>query len=146
MAKVERSVLEPLVVAEATSIKKLALKRELKKLDFCSLDADDYQKCIYGQMTGDCFNERAYELIRKSCTSVIDGHDLNGRFKGELLDLKEHAKENGVEKISEFDDNFRYTFFSPIEVFITRKRNRKNGNNAKLIAFLRGETDTLEFN
>jgi hypothetical protein len=144
MAKVKRSVLEPLVVAEATSIKKLALKRELKKLDFCNLAADDYQNCIYGQMTGDCFNERAYELIRKSCPSVIDSNS-DGAFKGDLLDLKEHAKDNGVEKISEFDDTFRTSFYSPIEVFISRKRNRKNGNNAKLVAFLRGETDTLDF-
>ena len=144
MAKVKRSVLEPLVVAEATSIKKLALKRELKKLDFCNLHADDYQNCIYGQMTGDCFNERAYELIRKSCPSVIDSNS-DDAFKGELVDLKEHAKDNGVEKISEFDNTFRTSFYSPIEVFISRKRNRKNGNNAKLVAFLRGETDTLDF-
>jgi hypothetical protein len=68
-----------------------------------------------------------------------------GNLLGELIDLKEHAKYNGVEKISEFDDNFRTSFYSPIEVFISRKRNRKNGNNAKLVAFLRGETDTLDF-
>lgn len=145
MAKVKRSVLEPLVVAEATSIKKLALKRELKNLDFCNLDADDYQNCIYGQMTGDCFNERAYELIIKSCPSVINNNINYEVFKGELLDLKEHAKDNGINKISEFDETFRTSFYSPIEVFITRKRNKKNGNNAKLVAFLRGETDTLDF-
>lgn len=144
MAKVKRSVLEELVIAEATNIKKLALKRELKKLDFCNLVPDDHKSCIYGQMTGDCYGERAYELIRKSCTSVVDADYDN--FKGELLDFNERAKVMGVEKTKEFNDEFRYSFYSPIEVFITRKRNKKNGNNAKLIAFLRGETDKLDFN
>jgi hypothetical protein len=144
MAKVKRSVLEPLVIAEANNIRRIALKREVKNLDFCNLVPDDHKHCIYGQMTGDCYNERAYELIRKSCPNVIDADD-NG-FKGELVSLNDYAKQNGVEKPNKFDESFRLTFYSPIEIFITRKRNKKNGNNAKLIAFLRGETDTLDFN
>ena len=143
MGKVKKSVLEPLVIAEANNIRRIALKRELKKLDFCSLIPDEYQSCIYGQMTGDCYSERAYELIRKSCPSVIESDTDD--FKGELLNFNEWEKTWGIEKPNEFNDDFRYSFYSPIEVFIARKRNKKNGNNAKLIAFLRGETDTLDF-
>jgi hypothetical protein len=147
MRTIKRKVLEPLVITEATNIKRIALKRELKKLDFCGLVPDDHKNCIYGQMTGDCYNERAYELIRKSCVNVIDGEsDDDKEFNGGLVDFNEQAKLCGVENPNQFVKNFRYSFYSPIEIFITRKRNKKNGNNAKLIAFLRGETDTLEFN
>lgn len=147
MRTIKRKVLEPLVIAEATNIKRIALKRELKKLDFCGLVPDDHQNCIYGQMTGDCYNARAYELIRKSCVNVIESESVDDKeFNGELVDFNEQAKQNGVEKPNKFDENFRLSFYSPIEIFITRKRNKKNGNNAKLIAFLRGETDTLDFN
>ena len=82
-------------------------------------------------MTGNCFSERAVELIEASCKRVFaDASDGGDTLKGVL---------NGSPKKSNRD-----TYWSPIEIFITKKRNVKNGNNKRLVAFLKGETETLD--
>lgn len=40
-----------------------ATKKEKKRLVAVTVIPSHYAKCIYGRMTGDCFSERAHELI-----------------------------------------------------------------------------------
>lgn len=129
--KTTNKTLNQLVIDEATNLKKNAKKKELANLQFKSLDTQNYQSCIYGQMTGDCFNERAIKLIEKSCERIfLDDEAIEGKITGTL---------NGCPKKER-----REKYWSPIEVFIDKKRNKNNGNNKRLIDFLKGKTKTLK--
>lgn len=127
-----------LVIAEATKLKKHATANEIKKLNFATLGTQSETRCIYGQITGSCFSDRATELIGQSCEKVFTnksrsydfGDERMGEIKGEL---------NGSPK-----NSVRMDYWSPIEVFIDMPRNHKNGNNERLIAFLRDETKELK--
>lgn len=104
---------------EAEALKIHATVEEREKLDISKLKPNSTSFCIYGQMTGDCDSRRASHLI-KNCTKIyIEA--------GSAID---HMELNAV-----FAD-FRW---SPIEFYILQKEAR----NANLIAFLRGETETL---
>ena len=121
--------LNALVIAEAKKLKKNATKEELDKLEFNRLNTRNVNKCIYGQMTGYCFNDRAISLIEQSCTKVLTCDNSVDEIRGFL---------NGSPKKTS-----REKYWSPIEVFIDRPRNKTNGNNKRLVAFLKGETKTL---
>lgn len=122
-----------LVIEEATALKKHATEQELDMLSFEGLNPEDSRYCIYGQMTGSCWSERAVELINLCASRVYDDVEPteDGVFSG--------AKLNGspIEKD-------RLTYWSPIEVFISRNSFKDNDNlNKKLIRFLKGEIKTL---
>jgi hypothetical protein len=125
-----KQVMQKLVKEEATNIKKNALKSELRRLSFKNLNPDSKEKCIYGQMTGNCDNYKATELIKQCCKRVYV------RGNGDIT----NAKLNGNPK-----DCPRYSFWSPVEVFIIQDKNKENGNNEKLIDYLKGKTEILEF-
>ncbi len=131
MKNITRAELIPLVIAEATKLKANALKDELANLNFSSLNADLPSRCIYGQMTGNCFNDRAVSLIEKSCEKVIVNNPNRSGVNGPL---------NGSPKGSDRD-----LYWSPIEVYIYRNQStlRYDKQNKVLIDFLRGETETL---
>jgi hypothetical protein len=40
------------------------------------IDGDDFQNCIYGAMTGNCYNKRAYELV-KECNDKVLEYDIS---------------------------------------------------------------------
>ncbi len=119
-----------LVIAEATKLKKNATKNELHSLDISILDTTSVNQCIYGQMTGNCFTSRATELIELSCEKVFKRIFHMEKITGEL---------NGSPK-----GEHRCFYWSPIELFIDSKRNRTNGNNKRLVDFLKDETQTLK--
>lgn len=54
-------------MAEIEGIRTHAAIVEKEKLNFRRIDPTNEKLCIYGQMTGDCSSERAYELIEKCC-------------------------------------------------------------------------------
>ena len=56
------------VKVEADNIKKHATQEEINRLEFGILDPKNSKLCIYGQMTGSCFSDRANELVQ-SCAS-----------------------------------------------------------------------------
>ena len=58
------------VVEEINTIIDKATDEELYKLDEDWLDAGDGERCIYGQMTGDCDSDRAKELMSKGFSSL----------------------------------------------------------------------------
>ncbi len=53
------------VVKEALLLRKHATKKEKDKLDYYWLKSRDPSGCVYGQMTGNCWSERAAQLIKK---------------------------------------------------------------------------------
>ena len=121
--------LNNLVTAEVASLKVNATKYEIDRLNFSKLDTTSRSYCVYGQMTGDCFSSRATTLIKQSCERV---------FKATYGTKLVEGRINGSPSDKNRDD-----FWSPIEIFIDQPRNKKNGNNERLIKYLKGETDVL---
>ena len=130
-SKKELKKLFSLVKNEAKKLKKKATSKELDKLSFTELDPVDFYKCIYGQITGDCFSGRAIELIEGCCKRVY----ANDTDK----DVDEYIL-NGKPKKSD-----RTQYWSPIEVFIATKENQENGNNKMLVRYLKGKEEKLRF-
>ena len=136
MTKRKKLMIE-LVKDEAKKLKKIATKEELSKLDFNNLFPTSPSRCIYGQITGDCFSERAGELIiecAKRVYNYIDHYSI-------LRDLPVNGKPKELEK-SYNRGNF---YFSPIEVFIDQRDKNCYYNNKILVSYLRGEINRLNF-
>lgn len=131
-----KEVMQKLVKEEARNLKKFATKEEINKLGVRALDPESKYSCVYGLMTGNCFSERAVELIEKSCKRVYNKGRLNG---------VEDAKVNGSPKNKDRNEYGPCKYYSPIEVFIYQYENRENGNNERLIKYLKGEIKTLRF-
>jgi hypothetical protein len=119
--------LKELVKIEAENLLLHATPSELQRLDITTLQPEFEKHCVYGQMTGECFNERSLELIVKCCKKGYRDLYLDGN----LMDID----------AGEIKDPFdRYDhFFSPIEYYICRE----GAKNANLIAYLKGEINTL---
>lgn len=124
--------LKELVRIEADNLRKHASADELSNLDFEHLNSNDVECCIYGQMTGMCFEERASELIALCAPMFVEWNFESDEefsiFNNKMLRKTFKAP----------DDDGRS--LSPIEVYI----GHKNAKSKNLIEYLRGETDTLE--
>ncbi len=131
--------LHQLVKTEAENIRKLATKEELSRLNIKKLNSDDVTLCIYGQMTKNCHNERAVELIKNSCEKVYAPKDPSSFNL--MSDLKIVKKPKYLNRL---DVNSR-VHWSPIEVFIYQKENQLNDNNRRLVNYLKGKSPTLIF-
>ena len=105
---------------EAEALKVHATKEELGRLNIEDLDPASTIRCYYGLMTGECDSPRASELIQKCTAIYLDGPPRE-------LDT--------VGITSEFHE-YRW---SPIEYYI----GLPDAKNANLIAYLKGETETL---
>ena len=129
--------LEKLVLNEAENLKKYATKSEISNLDFETLDPEKTHECIYGQMTGSCFSERSLDLI-VLCSKRVYDRELNYKMRPAdpvCAGLKLNGKPVR-ERRGQFKEG---TFFSPIEVFISKHPEK----SAELISFIKGETDNL---
>ena len=115
--------LELLVKDEAENLKKYALPRELAKLSFSKLFPWAYNKCIYGQMTGNCHSERAKELLSKC--AIPYSVELKKRH---LLDYKMFEYVGATRN------------FSAIEFYIAQD----DSSCELLINFLQGRSEVLE--
>ncbi len=127
--KQRTKIMQGLVKQEAKNLRKNATKEELSRLNFNKLNPTSKVTCIYGQLGGTCDSVRSVELQKKSAKRVYK--------TGEGL---VSAKVNGSPK-----SLFRYEYWSPIEVFIVQQENKDNGNNKKLVSYLKGETNRLNF-
>ena len=142
---VDKSTLIKLVRQEAKNIKENATKQEIERLKIKSLDPSNTEGCIYGQMTGNCYSERANALIVKCATKVYKS--LGTR---PLDDVELSEKHTGLVKqlaVIHRDG----LFHSPIEIFIYQQGYDVNfnvdrspkGNISRLINYLQGKTKTL---
>ena len=126
-----RKQLEKLVMQEASNLRNHATSEEKAKLNFYSLIPDMKSSCIYGQMTGNCNYNRSIELIEISCPRVYENNSFNietAKLNGSPINLS------------------RQSYWSPIEIFIIDNRiGIKVQNNKRLIEYIKGKTDKLEF-
>jgi len=120
--------LNSLVRKEAKNLIANSTAAERAKLSIKYLRTQSSSACIYGQMTGDCYSYRAEELIELSCEKVYR-RTISNNITGEL---------NGKPA-----SGMRMTYWSPIEIFIDIPLNQMNGNNKRLVAYLKGETKRL---
>lgn len=109
------------VIIEVSNLKKYATKEELYRLNFDKLNPIDNSNCIYGQITGDCYNSRASDLIKK-CTRVY--------YDNMYIRSVVHS----IDEVGYGERNC-----SPIELYITLN----GAKNKTLIDFLKGEIDSL---
>lgn len=115
------------VLKEVEKIKKHANKKEISKLNFDVLNPKDRFNCIYGQMTGDCYGDRATTLINK-CASLF----LHSLVAKKWKHVKPHLS---YKKGTIFDWNRTFT---AVETYIALDRTK----NKSLIKYLKGEVET----
>jgi hypothetical protein len=130
--------LKELVRIEADNLRKHASGSELSKLDFDSLDVNNTQLCVYGQMTGFCHSPRAIELIKSSAQEFVFVNEDSGFIELEFENFKNRWIRKEFKSVNSVEYSERY--FSPIETYIYQT----DAKNKELIEYLRGETDTLE--
>jgi len=131
--------LEELVIEEAKLLRRHTTTKELQNLVYEKLEGEETRACIYGQMTGDCRSTRAYELIQQCCNRVYKTSDIEDILVGKL---------NGKpKKLS--NPYYRLEYYaSPIENFLFKYKKTiydKSEKVEKLVKFLKGEIETLEF-
>lgn len=130
------------VRAEADALKEHATADELARLDSSELDPSAFEGCIYGQMTGDCTSLRASELIFACCKRYVHNKGIVGSFER----VSEYVNGETIEGVDSAialknarDKNACLEYLSSIESYIMLE----DANNENLIAYLKGETDTL---
>lgn len=127
---------------EAQALRDNATKEELASLDFIDLHPKYPSMCIYGQMTGDCRNLRASELIFSCCQRfVVNDFDENSSIEKTAKHMNGSAI-SGVSSPIELKRHRSYSLvhLSAIEAYIMTPE----AKNANLISYLKGEIDTLE--
>lgn len=138
--EMDKTLIE-LVKKEAENLRNNSTEEERAKLNISMLDPDERKHCIYGQMTGSCFSHRSHRLITECCERVY--HALPERLITSC-NIFESSQLNGKPKISKYGDRASH-WFSPIEAFITIPHNQETRNNEILIDYIKGNTDTIEF-
>lgn len=126
---------------EAEALRIHATKEERERLDIDNLDPSAISSCIYGLMTGGCFSNRAATLINKCCVRYFTGEVLPDPTYDHIDMARVQRSVNG-KKVSGFiksRTSIGKPHYSAIEAYILLPE----ANNANLIAYLRGETDTL---
>lgn len=127
------------VRAEVVALRENATKEELSELSVGLLSSNDTRKCIYGQMTGDCYSERADALLDKCAVRVMQaGTELSGRVAESSMIANANGPNDGHFKNRSTLD--AVTYFSALEAYIALQ----GAKNANVISYLRGETETLE--
>lgn len=128
------------VKQEIDNIKKFATQEEITNLDIEDFDPNYYSRCVYGQMSGHCRNDRGIELIKSCCIRYTKPRDINS-FESRISETFEKSKEqiNGteVEGIGRGND---IVYFSALEHYILLK----GSNNKGVIKYLKGEQKTLK--
>lgn len=125
--------LKKLVVQEAVVLRREASIKELRQLNRSILNPERVDLCIYGQMTGHCFSNRATELIELACPKPIMGILPEYLYEGTL---KHHnAGQLWSIKKGLHSDNSRPYQWSAIEVYITLAKAKPK----VLIDFLQGD-------
>lgn len=123
-----------LVKIEADNIRIHATKREIDKLDPYSVRGDKTDRCIYGQMTGDCKTARAATLIKLCATQVYIAPEDCVLSKASKLSSKPRLKP-GKERLE--------SYISPIEKYLFTA---SYDNITRLVKYIKGESEKLVLN
>ena len=126
---------------EAEALRVHATKEELGRLNLSLFNPRCTGGCIYGLMTSDCHSVRAVDLIQSCCvqyfknkgfTSIADEgfEGVVSRLNGKVVD----------DLFATRVDVTTPQHYSAIEAYILLPEAR----NANLIAYLRGEIETLD--
>lgn len=114
------------VKKEALRLKKTATQEERDRLDFRNLNPLLADQCIYGEMTGNCYSDRAKELFDKCATP----------YSSILEEFPQAPLVN-----SYCDTNkLRVGAHSAIEYYIYQE----DANPQALVDYLQDKTQTLE--
>lgn len=127
------------VRTEVEALKTNAKPSELARLNFESFNPRKQDRCIYGQITGDCSSSRAKELMDKGCVRVTKGiSGVEALHHEDFKNIKENI--NGEYTGQGWHSGWReYTHLSMVETYICL-------NGAKpenIIKYLKGEVDKL---
>lgn len=130
------------VKKEAEALRVHATKEERKKLQNEHFDSSTISGCIYGLMTGCCYSRRAAVLINKCCVRYFTDEVLPdpGEDYITMGHVQKGANGNKVKDFIKARTNISRPHYSAIEAYILLPE----AKNANLIAYLKGETDTLE--
>lgn len=133
------------VINEAIALRNNATKKERKRLNIQILAPMSEYSCIYGLMTGSCFSTRATELIAQCCpkffypSAVSHGNSIEQIIiNSDGRDANKFAKTRSMS--SDTDTMPGPMLYSAIEAYITLHNSDREG----LIAYLRGESETLD--
>lgn len=124
------------VMHEIDMLKIHATSTEKGKLDFYEFDPENPDCCIYGQMTGWCRSNRAKELMDLACTRVVE-NDTQNEF-GIWNEVKICV--NGVYTGQMYNRQNQFSYMSTLEAYIYMK----DAKSEAIIAYIKGETDTLK--
>lgn len=102
------------VLKEASLLKQHLTSEELQTLKYnrFAIYPDNYDTCIYGRLTGDCFSKRAHELLSK-CAIWPYSMEI-GQF---------HKTSMGVNRWISYRQDMREAF-SPIEYYIYHREEK----------------------
>lgn len=127
------------VKKEADALKSAASPSELSNLNFNSLDPDNMFKCIYGQMTGDCTNKRAANLIEKCCPRFFVNTHKSKDYEAGFTSVKKTVNGEKVDRFIEERTNCEIRHFSAIETYILMPDSKREN----LINYLQGKSKKL---
>ena len=133
-------VLEQLVIEEANNLKIFATEEELNNLNYETLSGTQSDLCVYGKLTGCCYNERAYDLIRLCATRVYDVVSQVDKIKNGVLGGPPTELYNCYDR--------KFIYCSPIEKLLFLYKPcviNESDKVKKLVDFLQGKTETLIF-
>ncbi len=113
-----------LVIEEATNLRKFTTPKEKESLDL-EIDPLDPLQCIYGRISGSCYNNRATELIKKCCPRVYNKGNISlDTFNGSPIGKS------------------RSEYWSPIELYINNME-IDSPEIRHLADFIQGKIETL---
>lgn len=135
------------VKKEARALRRHATKREISQLSFEDLSPSSKYRCVYGLMTGNCFSERAAELIHACCkryfiSSTEDGDSIGDSAElGKVTRNVNGKKVPGVENATDLCIHRNHWTFhlSSIEAYIMQP----SAKNKNLIDYLKGNRNDL---
>jgi len=133
------------VMHEIEMLKKHATIEEKEALNFNLFDPFFESTCIYGQLTGNCRSERSKELMGLSCTRVMNLDFGASELKGYTF-RKIVSKINGEYKGQTWGGkgftllHRDWSYLSALEGYI----NLSKAKNKQIIAYIKGEIDTLK--
>ncbi len=126
---------------EIKMLKIHATKEELNKLNFKTFDPCKKNRCIYGQMTGQCNSERAKELIGKCCKIGFDSKKSSRNILDNVCNFTS-VKRSITEYNHQVWENYNsrdYYFLSLLEGYI----GLKDSKNEHIFDYLIGKTEVL---